>query len=233
MAGKLISNAELVAKLEPATPTLEGIPVDIYEKIIKFAVSATTDSRHTVTVARAATKFIVDVDLLQRILLINHRSRETITGLVLYNFSKSNTHIHSAAVVEELVRGRLFSPFHQQFHNLSIGIPLLKRLSYRSHSGHVEAGSLVSLCYPNIKSITTTLSHEDDACFHNRPNNLTCTQAEKRAYVAKMVNRMAEGVHSFVCSFVYGCTEYARVMKLECRYEEEGQSTVVSGFCDK
>lgn len=212
---------------------MERLPFDIYEKIVKFAVSATTDSQHTVTIARAATEFTVDVDFLQRVLLVNHRSRETITRLVLHNFSKSNTHIHSAAVVEELVRGRLFSPFHQQFHNLSIEIPLLKRLSYRSHSGHVEAGSLVSLCYPNIKSITTTLSHEDDARFHNRPNNITCTDAEKRGYVARMVNRMTEGVRLFVCSFIYGCTEYERVIKLECRYEEEGRSTVVSGFCDK
>lgn len=234
MAGKLISKRELLAKLEPATPTLEGIPLDIYETIIKLAVCATPQSKHTFAVTRASrnkTKFIVDVDLLNKILFINHRSRKTITGLVLRGFSGSKTQLKSATVVEELIKGRLYSAFHQEFHNLDIEIHILKRLAYVSHSGAFLAGSLVSMCYPNIKTITTRLFHEDDACFEMRPNDLTCTEAERRAYVSRMLNRMTEGVRSFVCSFIYGYTEYDRTTKLECRYKERDRSEVVSSFC--
>jgi hypothetical protein len=92
-----------------------------------------------------------------------------------------------------------------------------RKSSNPPHSGWTPAGSLISLCYPNTKSITTALFHESDACFGRWPSNLTCTEAERRAYVFRMVNRMTEGVRSFVCSFIFWYIDYQRVVKLDWR----------------
>jgi hypothetical protein len=70
-----------------------------------MTVSATTESTHTITVTQAnwnMTKFIAAADLLKKTAFINHRSRKTITGLVLHNFTNSKTQIDSVAVVEDL-----------------------------------------------------------------------------------------------------------------------------------
>ena len=70
------------------------IVADVGSRWSSMIISATTESTHTITVARAnwnTTKSIADVELLKKILFINHRPRRTITGLVLHNFFSSIT----------------------------------------------------------------------------------------------------------------------------------------------
>ena len=67
----------------------------------------------------------------------------------------------------------------------------------------------MSVCYPNIKSITTSFSHESDALFGMRPDISTCTEESKRSYIS---------------SFIFGMTEYEGMVKLEYWYREQGDS---------
>ena len=230
MAKSSLSQAQSPGKLEPHATTLEGIPEELYDIIIGLAISASPTSVHTMTVAcanRNETNLVADVEMMGKLLHINHRSKQTISRMIFNKSMKNTTQIISTAVIDNLIKTRLYPPFHKEAQNLEVAVDLLKHFAYPKLSGCFQAGNMVSLCFPNLKSIRTTLSHWNDALFGMRPEISSCTEDAKRFYVAKMVNRMVEGHRSFLCSFIFGITDYERVVKLECRYRQRGRSELV------
>jgi hypothetical protein len=230
MAKSSFSKAPLLDKPASPAPTLENIPSELYNIIIKLAVSAGPTSVHIITVAsvdKNKTLLVADIDMMAKLLAINHHFKEALTKMIFNNLTKHTTQIITKAVIENLIKSRLYPPFQEQAHNLEIGIDILKHFAYPKLSGCFPAGNRVSLCYPNIKSIITSLSHESDALFGMRPDISTCTEESERSYTARMVNRMVEGNQSYICSFIFGMTEYERMVKLECWYREEGRTELV------
>jgi hypothetical protein len=102
----------------PLTPTLEGIPLNRYENIIKLEITATADATHTITTTCAndtKPKVIVEADMLKELLLVNHRSRST-------NFANGTEQILSRDVIAELINSRQYPAFHQEAHDIEIAI---------------------------------------------------------------------------------------------------------------
>jgi hypothetical protein len=230
MAKSSFSKAPLPGNIEPSATTIESIPPELYDIIIKLAISATPTSVHTIKVActnKSETLLVADVDKMEKLLLINHRFKKTITRMIFDNCTKNTTQITTKAVIDKLIESRVYPPFQEEAHNLEIAVEILKQFAYPKLSGCFQAGNTVSQCYPNIKSIKTSLSHESDALFGMRPDISTCTEESKRSYIARMVTRMLEGNRSYISSFIFGMTEYERMVNLECWYRERETSNLV------
>jgi hypothetical protein len=154
---------------------------------------------------------VADVDKMRKLLFINHRFKKTITRRIFNNCTQNTTYtqIISRGVIDKLIKSRLYLPFQEEAHNLEIAVDILKHFAHSKLSDPFPAGTRMSLCYPNIKSITTSLSHESDALFGMRPDISTCTEESKRSYIS---------------SFIFGMTEYEGMVKLEYWYREQGDS---------
>ena len=205
--------------LLPSAHRLENIPSELYNIIIELAISAFSTSVHAIEIACAnknKTLLVADIDMMAKLLAINHRFKEALTKMIINNSTKNATQITTKAVIAKLIKSQVYPPCQEEAHNLEIAVEILKHFAYPKLSGCFQAGNTISQCYQNIKSIQTSLSHESDALFGMRPDISTCTEGSKRSYIARMVTRMVEENRSYISSFIFGMTEYERMFKLEC-----------------
>lgn len=105
-----------LVKLVQLTPTVEGIPLGLYEGILTLAITATVCSIHTITIPCAKNvknMLVADVDVLKELLLLNHQCRNTITKVGSFNFANSTTQVLSRDVIAKLIDSRQYPPFHK------------------------------------------------------------------------------------------------------------------------
>ena len=213
-----------VVKLVPSSPTLDGLPMEIFREITTLAIDTAVGASEYCTLfinskqtRKKTKKFLVITDnvTLMACLLVNKKFRSAVEARkeMLSNKRRLQfSSISSSKAIKDFNRTRQPAPGAMNLQKLGIEAHLLpyfipKRSLARATTtvGHAM--------FPNLECLTVFLRYNDEGHFTQRDDTLEIE------YVYKAVERMLDGVRTQAEDFVFGFQTYKNILQIEYSYK--------------